>query len=68
MNGVRILDCTLRDGAYVVDKFFGENVIQGIIGGLVKSKIDIIEIGFLQNEGKGEGKTIFLILRMQKNI
>ena len=59
MNGVRILDCTLRDGAYVVDKFFGENVIQGIIGGLVKSKIDIIEIGFLQNEGKGEGKTIF---------
>lgn len=59
MKKAQILDCTLRDGAYLVDKKFGDNVIRGIVNGLVKSNIDIIEIGFLQTEGHGEGKTVF---------
>lgn len=59
MNHAKILDCTLRDGAYLVDKKFGDNTIRGIIKGLVKTKIDFIEIGFLQDEGFGEGKTVF---------
>ena len=54
-----LLDCTLRDGAYLVDKRFGENNIKGIIEGLMKSKIDCIEIGFFQDDGFGEGKTVF---------
>lgn len=54
-----LLDCTLRDGAYLVDKKFGENNIYGIIEGLMKAKIDCIEIGFFQNEGFGEGKTVY---------
>lgn len=59
MKHVKLLDCTLRDGAYLVDKTFGETTIKGIIAGLVKSKIDFIEIGFLQDEGFGRGKTVF---------
>ena len=59
-NQVKILDCTLRDGAYLVDKKFGDDIINGIIAGLQSANIDIIEIGFLQNEGFGEGKTVFL--------
>lgn len=59
MQHAKLLDCTLRDGAYLVDKQFGENVIKGIIDGLVKSRVDFVEIGFLQNEGFGEGKTVF---------
>lgn len=59
MNHAKILDCTLRDGAYLVDKKFGDNTIRGIIKGLVKTKIDFIEIGFLQDEGFGKGKTVF---------
>lgn len=55
----KILDCTLRDGAYLVDKKFGSETITGIIHGLVDTGIDIIEIGFLQDEGFGEGKTVF---------
>lgn len=55
-----LLDCTLRDGAYLIDKKFGRSNICGIIEGLVKAKIDCIEIGFLQDEGFGEGKTVFL--------
>lgn len=59
MQHAKILDCTLRDGAYLIDKNFGELTIRGIIAGLVKAQIDYIEIGFLQNEGFGEGKTVF---------
>lgn len=59
MNNVKLLDCTLRDGAYLIDKKFGNNNIRGIIAGLMKAKIDLIEIGFFQDEGFGEGKTVF---------
>lgn len=54
-----VLDCTLRDGAYLIDKKFGDEIIQGIVSGLVKAKIDFIEVGFFQNDGFGEGKTVF---------
>lgn len=59
MNHAMLLDCTLRDGAYLIDKKFGDNNIRGIIDGLVKARIDCIEIGFFQDEGFGEGKTVF---------
>lgn len=59
MRNAKILDCTLRDGAYLVDKTFGDTVIHGMIKGLAAANIDIIEIGFLQNEGFGNGKTVF---------
>ena len=60
MMHAKILDCTLRDGAYLVDKNFGEMNIKGIIAGLVESNIDFIEIGFLQDDEFGDGKTVFL--------
>lgn len=59
MGRAGLLDCTLRDGAYIVDKKFGDQVINGIINGLTEAGIDYIEIGFLQNEGGGEGKTVY---------
>lgn len=60
MNHAMILDCTLRDGAYLIEKKFGDNNIHGIIDGLMKARVDCIEIGFFQNEGFGDGKTVFL--------
>ena len=59
MSHAKLLDCTLRDGAYLIDKTFGDDVIKGIVNGLVKSNLDFIEIGFFQDEGFGEGKTVF---------
>lgn len=59
MQDVKLLDCTLRDGAYLIDKQFGNTAISGIIAGLSDAHIDIVEIGFLQDEGFGEGKTVF---------
>ena len=60
MKHAQLLDCTLRDGAYLIDKKFGNETIRGIINGLVKARMDFIEIGFFQDEGFGEGKTVFL--------
>lgn len=59
MNHAKLLDCTLRDGAYLIDKKFGDTSIHGIVKGLMDTGIDLIEIGFLQNEGFGEGKTVY---------
>lgn len=60
MNSIKLLDCTLRDGAYLVDKDFGSETVHGLINGLLQAKIDVIEIGFLQDTGWGiEGKTVY---------
>lgn len=59
MNHIEIMDCTLRDGGYLVNKEFGDTVIKGIVDGLVTAGIDYIEVGFLQNEGFGEGRPVF---------
>lgn len=48
-NNVKLLDCTLRDGGHLNNSFFGyENIIY-IIKNLVKSNMDIIELGFLED-------------------
>ena len=59
MKHVELLDCTLRDGAYLVNKKFGYTTIVGIISGLINAQLDIIEIGFLQDDGSGNGTTIY---------
>jgi 4-hydroxy 2-oxovalerate aldolase len=59
MGQAQLLDCTLRDGAYLVNKKFGDQTIHGIIKGLVQARIDYVEIGFFQDDEFGEGKTVF---------
>ena len=59
MGKVRLLDCTLRDGAYLIDKEFGDPVIKGMISGLMDAHLEYIEIGFFQDEGFGPGKTVY---------
>lgn len=59
MKRVNILDCTLRDGGYLIDSQFGNTAIKGIIRGLTESGIDVIECGFLKDEPHQEGNTVF---------
>lgn len=47
---IQVLDCTLRDGAYINKSQFGANAIRGIIKRLTDAKIDIIECGWLKND------------------
>lgn len=45
-----LLDCTLRDGAYIVESMFGDSVIRGIIHQLEKAGAEIIECGWLKDK------------------
>ena len=55
----KILDCTLRDGGYVIDWNFKNKNIQSIMNNLVQAKIDFIECGFLKNCNYISDKTFF---------
>ena len=47
---IEILDCTLRDGAYITDSKFGVPAIKGIIKKMQSARIDIIECGWLKDK------------------
>ena len=66
MKRVNILDCTLRDGAYLIDSQFGNTAIKGIIEGLTESGIDVIECGFLKDEPHREGTAPLIFTYRQK--
>lgn len=59
MSNIMLLDCTLRDGGYVNDWNFGENVIKDIIFNLAKSGADIIECGFLSDLPTDKNRSVF---------
>ena len=51
---VQIVDCTIRDGGYLLNKNSAPRFVKGIISGLVDAGIDFIETGFLQSKTNGE--------------
>ena len=59
MGIIKLLDCTLRDGGYINDWNFGESNIKETIKNLVKSRMDIIELGFLKDEPYQKDRTVF---------
>ncbi len=57
---LNLLDCTLRDGGYVNDWLFGHDAIVNIFERLVSARIDIIEVGFLDDRRPFDmNRTIF---------
>ncbi|MDR1216736.1 MAG: aldolase catalytic domain-containing protein [Treponema sp.] len=59
MGRIAILDCTLRDGGYLVNKQFSDNFMYGIINGLTDAGLEFVEIGFLQDDISKEESTVF---------
>lgn len=59
MAKISLLDCTLRDGGYINDWNFGRHTIRNIIGKLVESEVDYIEVGFFRDCEYDEDKTLF---------
>ena len=41
-----LLDCTLRDGGYITDWKFGDDMMRSVVKGLVEAKIDYVECGY----------------------
>ncbi len=56
---IQVLDCTLRDGAYIVEGQFGEQAIRGIIGKLQDAGVELIECGWLKNAPYKEGSVYY---------
>lgn len=49
MSTIQLLDCTLRDGAYINNSEFGAPALKGIIKHLQDAHIEIIECGWLKD-------------------
>ena len=59
MGRVSILDCTLRDGGYINDWYFGKTAIDFILRKLVEARIEFIEVGFIKGDRYDEDRTVF---------
>lgn len=59
MNHIQLLDCTLRDGAYITNSEFGDAAIRGIISKLQNARADVIEIGWLKDAPHKSGSSFF---------
>ena len=51
---IRITDCTIRDGGYLLNKNSDPEFIKGVMKGLADAGIDFVETGFLQTKVTGE--------------
>ncbi len=56
---IQLLDCTLRDGAYIVDAKFGTPAIKGIIKRMQDANVDVIECGWLKDSPHKVGTSFF---------
>ena len=43
---IKLLDCTLRDGGYVNEWYFGKKAIREIKTSVEESGVELIEVGF----------------------
>ena len=59
MGKIQFLDCTLRDGAYIVESQFGDGAIRGIISKLQDVGADVIECGWLKDKPHEAGSSFF---------
>ena len=60
MRKIQIVDVTLRDGGCVIDFNFGSKNMNTILDGLNASKVDYIEVGYInEKNGTKSGRTQF---------
>lgn len=56
---IDLLDCTLRDGAYIVESNFGIAPMKGIISHLQNAGVNLIEVGWLKDKPHKEGTSYY---------
>ena len=56
---IQLLDCTLRDGCYIVSAKFGTPVMRGILKKLTAANVDIIECGWLKDSAHEPGTAFY---------
>ena len=61
MNSIRVLDVTLRDGGCVNNFNFGHIYMDKILSALEKGRLDIIEVGYIdEKKGSEKGRTQYI--------
>lgn len=61
MKKISLLDCTLRDGAYINGSEFGTPAIRGIISKMQDAGAEVIECGWLKDAPYKDGSTYYHI-------
>ena len=56
---IELLDCTLRDGAYITNSKFGVSAVKGIIKKMQDAHVDIIECGWLKDKAHEVGSVFY---------
>ena len=59
MDRFNLLECTLRDGGYITNWHFSEEMIKDVIQSCVDANFDLIEVGYLNNKPYEAGSTQF---------
>ena len=67
-RNIKLLGCTLRDGAHLNEGHFGRKIIEETIADLVEAKVDIIEVGFFDNKEHDDDHTYFSSIAEVKKI
>lgn len=68
MGNINLLDCTLRDGGYLNDWRFGEANINDIVHTLEKTKVEMLELGFIRNEPYNRDRVVFNCMQQAKDL
>ncbi|MFC1906892.1 aldolase catalytic domain-containing protein [Chloroflexota bacterium] len=48
--GIKLLDCTIRDGGLMNDHLFGDEIVKAVFSACVDSGIDYMEIGYINSK------------------
>lgn len=67
MDRCRILDCTLRDGGYITNWYFGANTMKNVIADLTNAGLDYVECGYINPSETEPGKAIFYDIEQIEN-
>ena len=59
MSRFSLLECTLRDGGYITNWNFENEMIKDVINSLSESGFDYIEVGYLNNKSNSDNTTQF---------
>lgn len=68
MSNIKLLDCTLRDGGYITNWYFGRNNILRIVNDLTKANLDFIEVGYLNKDISDIEKSIFQTIALASEV
>ena len=63
MGGIKLLDCTLRDGGYVNNWNFGHGVVCDVLKKMFETGVEIVEAGFIRDVEYDDDKAVFSNLK-----